>query len=175
MASNYNLLVGEALVGERNEIAHIDLLIGTKDGPVGAAFASALATQSHGHSNLLAVLTPNLAVKPSTVMITKVTIKGDNLGTSTICDYVRNTEKGWVSIRVFDWQVYLIMGGDTDVDVPGFPGEAKWDDGADGFPTQLRVQVGKAGLNVYGFEDLEISKKVAQAALPGLQALAGAG
>ena len=68
--------VGEALVGDGNEIAHIDLLIGTKDGPVGAAFANALSTQSNGHSNLLAVLTPNVAVKPSTVMITKVTIKG---------------------------------------------------------------------------------------------------
>ena len=68
--------IGEALVGEGNEIAHIDLLIGSKDGPVGVAFANALARQSEGHSNLLAVLTPNLAVKPSTVMITKVTIKG---------------------------------------------------------------------------------------------------
>ena len=68
--------VGEALSGDGNEIAHIDLLIGDKSGPVGAAFANALATQSHGHSNLLAVLAPNLAVKPSTVMITKVTIKG---------------------------------------------------------------------------------------------------
>jgi 5,6,7,8-tetrahydromethanopterin hydro-lyase len=68
--------VGEALVGEGNEIAHIDLLIGEKDGPVGNAFANALARQSEGHSNLLAVLTPNLAVKPATVLITKVTIKG---------------------------------------------------------------------------------------------------
>jgi 5,6,7,8-tetrahydromethanopterin hydro-lyase len=68
--------VGEALVGEGNEVAHIDLLIGDKSGPVGAAFANALANQSKGHSNLLAVLTPNLAVKPSTVMITKVTIGG---------------------------------------------------------------------------------------------------
>ncbi len=68
--------VGEALVGEGNEVAHIDLLIGDKEGPVGTAFANALARQSEGHSNLLAVLTPNLAVKPSTVMITKVTIKG---------------------------------------------------------------------------------------------------
>ena len=68
--------VGEALVGEGNEIAHIDLMIGEKDGPVGTAFANALATQSVGHSSLLAVLEPNLAVKPSTVMITKVTIKG---------------------------------------------------------------------------------------------------
>ena len=68
--------IGEALVGEGNEVAHIDLLIGDKEGPVGVAFANALANQSAGHSNLLAVLTPNLVVKPATVMITKVTIKG---------------------------------------------------------------------------------------------------
>ncbi len=71
-----SMYIGEALSGEGNEIAHIDLLIGSKDGPVGHAFASALARQSEGHTNLLAVLTPNLAVKPATVMITKVTIKG---------------------------------------------------------------------------------------------------
>jgi 5,6,7,8-tetrahydromethanopterin hydro-lyase len=71
-----SMFIGEALSGEGNEIAHIDLLIGSKDGPVGTAFANALARQSEGHTNLLAVLTPNLAVKPATVMITKVTIKG---------------------------------------------------------------------------------------------------
>ncbi|MBM4058855.1 MAG: formaldehyde-activating enzyme [Planctomycetes bacterium] len=71
-----SMFIGESLVGEGNEVAHIDLLIGSKDGPVGVAFANALARQSEGHSNLLAVLAPNLAVKPSTVMITKVTIKG---------------------------------------------------------------------------------------------------
>ncbi len=71
-----SMFVGEALVGEGNEVSHIDLLIGDKSGPVGVAFANALADQKMGHSNLLAVATPNLAVKPSTVMITKVTIKG---------------------------------------------------------------------------------------------------
>lgn len=71
-----SMYIGEALVGEGNEIAHIDLLIGDKAGPVGHAFADALARQSEGHSNLLAVLTPNLVCKPATVMITKVTIKG---------------------------------------------------------------------------------------------------
>lgn len=71
-----SIYVGEALVGEGNEIAHIDLLLGRKDGPVGTAFSNAIATQTAGHSNLLAVLTPNLAVKPATVMVTKVTIKG---------------------------------------------------------------------------------------------------
>lgn len=68
---------GEALVGEGNEVAHIDLLIGEKDGPVGHAFAQALAVgQKAGHSNLMAVLEPNVAVKPDTVLVTKVTIKG---------------------------------------------------------------------------------------------------
>jgi len=76
MASNIVMNIGEALVGEGNEVAHIDLLIGRKDGPVGLAFANALANQSAGHTNLLAVLTPNLIAKPATVMITKVTIKG---------------------------------------------------------------------------------------------------
>ena len=51
-------------------------MIGSKDGPVGVAFANALSNQSDGHTNLLAVLEPNVAVKPSTVMITKVTMKG---------------------------------------------------------------------------------------------------
>src|SRR6184192_326200 len=71
-----SMFIGEALVGEGNEIAHIDLLIGAKTGPVGTAFANALADQKQGHSNLLAVLTPNLLCKPATVLITKVTIKG---------------------------------------------------------------------------------------------------
>ena len=71
-----SMYIGEALVGEGNEVAHIDLLIGDKEGPVGVAFANALADQKAGHSNLLAVLAPNLVVKPATVLITKVTIKG---------------------------------------------------------------------------------------------------
>src|SRR5437588_4894696 len=71
-----SMFIGEALVGDGNEIAHIDLLIGSKDGPVGTAFANALSDQKQGHSNLLAVLTPNLICKPATVLITKVTIKG---------------------------------------------------------------------------------------------------
>lgn len=71
-----SMYIGEALVGEGDEIAHVDLMIGCKDGPVGMAFANALARQSAGHTNLLAVLTPNLAVKPATVLVTKVTIKG---------------------------------------------------------------------------------------------------
>jgi 5,6,7,8-tetrahydromethanopterin hydro-lyase len=71
-----SMYIGEALVGDGNEVAHIDLMIGNKDGPVGHAFAGALADQKQGFSNLLAVLEPNLVCKPATVLITKVTIKG---------------------------------------------------------------------------------------------------
>ena len=71
-----SIFIGEALHGDGNEVAHIDLLIGPKNGPVGTAFATALADQKQGFSNLLAVLTPNLICKPATVLITKVTIKG---------------------------------------------------------------------------------------------------
>ncbi len=68
--------VGESLVGEGNEVAHIDLLIGPKDGPVGQAFAAALLNQKEGHTNLLAVVAPNLPAKPDTIIANKVTIKG---------------------------------------------------------------------------------------------------
>ena len=69
--------VGESLVGDGNEVAHIDLLIGSKDGPVGQAFAAALLNQKEGHTNLLAVVAPNLPAKPDTIMANKVTIKGE--------------------------------------------------------------------------------------------------
>jgi 5,6,7,8-tetrahydromethanopterin hydro-lyase len=74
MASS--VMVGEALVGDGNEVAHIDLLIGPKDGPVGEAFAGALLNQKEGHTNLLAVVAPNLPAKPDTIMANKVTLKG---------------------------------------------------------------------------------------------------
>ena len=70
------LATGEALVGEGNEVAHIDLLVGSKSGPVGEAFANAFVNEKEGHTNLLAVVTPNLPAKPDTVITNKVTIKG---------------------------------------------------------------------------------------------------
>jgi len=73
-----DILVGESLIGEGNEVAHIDLIIGPKNGPVGAAFANAFVNQNAGHTALLAVLEPNLIPKPATIMMNKVTIKGAN-------------------------------------------------------------------------------------------------
>ena len=67
--------IGEALVGEGNDVAHVDLLIGDKQGQVGSAFINALSSLSMGHTPLLAVIRPNLPPKPHTVIIPKVTVK----------------------------------------------------------------------------------------------------
>jgi 5,6,7,8-tetrahydromethanopterin hydro-lyase len=71
-----DFFIGESLVGDGNEIAHIDLIIGSKNGPAGQAFANALSNQKDGFSTLLAVVTPNLPAKPDTLLFNKVTIKG---------------------------------------------------------------------------------------------------
>jgi 5,6,7,8-tetrahydromethanopterin hydro-lyase len=70
------MLVGEALVGDGNEVAHIDLIIGPRGSAAETAFALTLTNQKEGVNGLLAVLEPNLMVKPATVMFNKVTIKG---------------------------------------------------------------------------------------------------
>jgi bifunctional enzyme Fae/Hps len=68
-------LIGEALMGEGNEVAHIDLLVGSKNGPVGQAFATGISNLSAGHTPLLAVIRPNLPPKPHTLLVPKVTVK----------------------------------------------------------------------------------------------------
>jgi 3-hexulose-6-phosphate synthase (EC 4.1.2.43) len=72
------LLIGEALIGEAPELAHVDLMIGNKDGPVGQAFANGLTQLSAGHTPLLSVIRPNLPTKPATLIVPKVTVK--NMG-----------------------------------------------------------------------------------------------
>lgn len=74
MAADFSL--GESLVGDGNEIAHIDLIVGSKSGHAGAAFANSLANNKDGFTTLLAVVAPNLPAKPDTVLFNKVTIKG---------------------------------------------------------------------------------------------------
>ncbi|CBS89079.1 Formaldehyde-activating enzyme (plasmid) [Azospirillum lipoferum 4B] len=69
------VMVGEALVGDGNEVAHIDLIIGPRGSAAETAFCQTLTNQKEGVNGLLAVLAPNLMVKPSTVMFNKVTIK----------------------------------------------------------------------------------------------------
>lgn len=76
MAKIDRVLVGESLVGEGNEVAHIDLIMGPRGSAVETAFCNCLTNNKDGFTSLLAVIAPNLAAKPNTVMFNKVTIKG---------------------------------------------------------------------------------------------------
>jgi len=76
MAKIDRMMVGESLVGEGNEVAHIDLIMGPRGSPAELAFANALTNQKDGFTSLLAVVAPNLLTKPATVLFNKVTIKG---------------------------------------------------------------------------------------------------
>ena len=76
MAVVDRVLVGESLVGDGNEVAHIDLIMGPRGSAAEAAFCNSITNNKDGFSSLLAVVAPNLAVKPNTVMFNKVTIKG---------------------------------------------------------------------------------------------------
>ena len=76
MAKITKVCVGESLIGDGNEVAHIDLIIGPRGSPAEDTFCRTLTSQREGVNGLLAVLTPNLLTKPATVMFNKVTIKG---------------------------------------------------------------------------------------------------
>jgi 5,6,7,8-tetrahydromethanopterin hydro-lyase len=76
MAKITKMCVGESLIGEGNEVAHIDLIIGPRGSAAETAFATALTNNKDGFTSLLAVVAPNLACKPSTILFNKVTIKG---------------------------------------------------------------------------------------------------
>jgi 5,6,7,8-tetrahydromethanopterin hydro-lyase len=75
MAIINKVLVGESLVGDGNEVAHIDLIIGPRGSAAETAFCNSLTNNKDGFTALLAVVAPNLAAKPNTLMFNKVTIK----------------------------------------------------------------------------------------------------
>ena len=76
MAKIDRLMVGESMVGDGHEVAHIDLLNGPRGSAAETAFANALVNNKDGFTSMLAVIAPNLLTKPATVMFNKVTIKG---------------------------------------------------------------------------------------------------
>src|SRR5256885_4387077 len=76
MAKINKVMVGESLVGDGNEVAHIDLILGPRGSAAETAFCNALTNNKDGFTTLLAVVTPNLPAKPDTIMFNKVTIKG---------------------------------------------------------------------------------------------------
>lgn len=81
MAKINKLLVGEALCGGGNEIAHIDLIMGPRGSAAETAFANCVTNNKDGFTSLLAVVAPNLLCKPATVMFNKVTIKNGKQAT----------------------------------------------------------------------------------------------
>jgi|LWDU01.1.fsa_nt_gi 5,6,7,8-tetrahydromethanopterin hydro-lyase len=81
MARVTGLCVGESLVDSASDgknLAHIDLILGPRGGVVESTFAQTLCSNKEGHTSALAVVAPNLAVKPNTVMFNKVTMKNLN-------------------------------------------------------------------------------------------------
>jgi 5,6,7,8-tetrahydromethanopterin hydro-lyase len=76
MAKINKVMVGESLVGDGNEVAHIDLIMGPRGSAVETAFCTALTNNKDGFTSLLAVIAPNLPCKPNTILFNKVTIKG---------------------------------------------------------------------------------------------------
>ncbi len=83
MSNPTSLLIGESFVGEGAEAAHINTVLGDRAGPVGTAWATALATPSAGHTPFVAVLEPGIPVKPLTLFVNKAAITGDVHGTLT--------------------------------------------------------------------------------------------
>lgn len=75
MAKIHNVRIGESLVGDGNEVAHIDLLMGPRGSAAETAFCNALTNNKDGFTSLLAVIAPNLPCKPNTILYNKVTIK----------------------------------------------------------------------------------------------------
>ena len=77
------MLIGESFVGEGAEAAHVNTVLGDRDGPVGAAWAIALATPGPGHTPFIAVLRPGLPAKPMTLFVNKATVAGSGHGELT--------------------------------------------------------------------------------------------
>jgi 5,6,7,8-tetrahydromethanopterin hydro-lyase len=75
--------IGESFVGEGAEAAHVNTVLGGRDGPVGTAWATALATPRPGHSAFVAILRPNLPVKPLTLFVNKAPIADEQHGDLT--------------------------------------------------------------------------------------------
>lgn len=75
-----SLQIGESFVGDGAHAAHINTVLGHREGPAGVAWATALATPSAGHVPFVAVLRPSLPVKPLTLFVTKAAPAGDEHG-----------------------------------------------------------------------------------------------
>ena len=90
--------IGEAFVGEGAEAAHVNTVLGKREGSVGAAWATALATPTVGHAPFVAVLQPGLPVKPVTLFVNKATIAGDEHAPCVVSELSRHlAAQAWIN------------------------------------------------------------------------------
>jgi len=72
-----SIRISEAYAGRGANHIHINLMMGSRNGPVGQTFLSTLASPSPGHVPFLVVLQPNLPTRPLVLYVNKAEIKGD--------------------------------------------------------------------------------------------------
>jgi Uncharacterized conserved protein len=80
---NLDLYIGEGFEGPGVNAAHINILIGPRNGPAGQAFANSLASPSQGHCPFMVIAQPNIPVKPMTLYVNKAAIVGELHGNAT--------------------------------------------------------------------------------------------
>lgn len=75
--------MGEAWSGEAPNGSHINLVVARRGSSTAAAVVGALASPRPGHVPFLACVEPGVVVRPTTVVVNKSTIEGDELGRMT--------------------------------------------------------------------------------------------
>jgi 5,6,7,8-tetrahydromethanopterin hydro-lyase len=73
-----SIRIGEGFAGEGPHAAHVNTVLGPREGPVGTAWATALATPRAGHASFVVVARPNMPVKPPTLFVNKAELRGDD-------------------------------------------------------------------------------------------------
>jgi len=113
---NYNkssFYIGEGYAGEKNNAAHINILIGSKEGPLGFAFSNALSSPSQGHVPFLVVASPGVPVKPYTLFVNKATLQGPQHEKLTW-----GAAQAGVAKAILEWAEQLLQG--KDINDPAF-------------------------------------------------------
>jgi 5,6,7,8-tetrahydromethanopterin hydro-lyase len=141
--------IGEAFVGEPPNAAHVNTVLGEKNGPVGTAWATALATPRQGHSAFVVAFQPGLAVKPATLFVNKAAIEGERHASLTwgaaqagvargVTEAVRagNVPSGDVDNLVLIAAVWVDPGADDE--------DAVYENNAEA--TRLALEAGARGL-----------------------------
>ncbi|WP_419635243.1 formaldehyde-activating enzyme [Thiolapillus sp.] len=102
MSERIVMRTGEALVagGPPGTAAEPEIVIGELNGPVGTALATLTGDQVQGHSRVFAILNTDIQVRPVTLMVSKVTVKGKMAARYT--NILMGTVQGAIANGVLD-------------------------------------------------------------------------